>query len=321
MPKELPLRRILVALDFSESAGAALGRAVKLAQKTGATLFALHIVDDPSAQQGHANLHWQIPKDELARRERTLSEAAEEHLARILKPFRKTIKKLRMSIVPGIPFVEITRAAIQCRADLVVAGTQGLSGLKRMLVGSTAERLVRSCPCPVWIARHGHEWPLKSILVAVDLSEVSGKGLRLAATLARHLRCPITVLYVLNSPREDTGLLSDVDELKLNARQRRRLAQQRALEQLEEFIAMHVPPGIVVEPRLALGEPWHVIGVTAKNLDAGLVVLGSVGRTGIPGFFIGNTAEKVLRTCDRSLLTVKPDGFESPIKVEESSKS
>jgi nucleotide-binding universal stress UspA family protein len=53
----------------------------------------------------------------------------------------------------------------------------------------------------------------------------------------------------------------------------------------------------------------------AGRIDASLIVMGSVGRAGVPGFFIGNTAEKVLRSCDRSILTVKPDGFVSPVEA------
>jgi nucleotide-binding universal stress UspA family protein len=61
------------------------------------------------------------------------------------------------------------------------------------------------------------------------------------------------------------------------------------------------------------GTPWQEIRRAAKFLAADLVVIGTVGRSGIQGLLLGNTAEKILDTCDCSILTVKPEGFQSPL--------
>ena len=73
-----------------------------------------------------------------------------------------------------------------------------------------------------------------------------------------------------------------------------------------------------VEPKLHVieGDARYVVPMTARELDVDLIVMGTVARTGIAGFFMGNTAENILTQLDCSVLTVKPPGFISPITSE-----
>jgi hypothetical protein len=64
---------------------------------------------------------------------------------------------------------------------------------------------------------------------------------------------------------------------------------------------------------VAQGAAWKVISSAARRLNADLIVMGSVGRRGVSGFLIGNTAERVLHTAESSLLVIKPDDFETPV--------
>jgi len=312
---EFKCRKVLVATDFSEAAAAALGRAAQLAERAEAELTVVHVIEDPTGAVPATSFEfdWTIPPGEIRRAERRLRAAAEERLVKLIKPFQATIRKLRSEVCVGVPFVEIIRAALRKNVDLVVAGTRGLSVLPRLLVGSTAERLVRKCPCPVWVVKPEYEWPLRSILVPVDFTPVSHKSLKVAAFLAGVWGCQVTVLHVVNFPGQRTTGESPDEEMDAN-RQRREF-RKAAARRLSEFVAAHCTPAQEVQQCLAVGHPWRMIGNMAQRLDAGLILMGSVGRTGIPGFFIGNIAEKVLRTCDRSILTVKPDGFESPFGI------
>jgi nucleotide-binding universal stress UspA family protein len=313
--QEFPFHNILVATDFSEHAGAALGRAVDLAEKSGATIKVVHVVTGADwAVPGTSFAgHWRVPPAEIRKAEKRLRQQAEKRLAAWVAPFDKDNVELRSEVRVGIAFVEIIRAVRKDKHDLVLAGTRGLSGIGAMLVGSTAERLVRKCPCPVWVVKPQHEWPLRSILAPVDLTATSGKALEIASAVAKRARCPLTVLHVFNfSSQEIVTLPEAIAGLDLRAQ--RRALRQAAAKQLSHFVTRHVPQGIRVAQQLGVGDPWQVIVRAAEKLDSGLIVMGSVGRTGIPGFFIGNTGEKVLRHCDRSILAVKPDGFVSPVK-------
>lgn len=315
--RPVSFRKILVATDFSEHAGAALGRAVSLAERTGAAVSVLHVVDHVISQVPGTSFagHWRIAPAEVRKAEKRLRKESEERLGDWTAPFRKTGVTLRTETVVGTAFIEIIRAVLRQKSDLLLAGTRGLGALHRLLVGSTAERLIRKCPCPVWIVHPEHEWPIRRILVPVDLTEVSGKCLNLAATLAQFWKCEVQAFYVLNEPAAEASI-EMIQGRGTSLAQQRRDYRQAAADHLHEFVAAHTPAGIEVEERLAVGHAWRMIGLSANRIDASLIVMGSVARTGISGLLIGNTAEKVLRNCDRSLLTVKPDGFVSPVTLD-----
>ncbi|MDA1179623.1 MAG: universal stress protein, partial [Planctomycetota bacterium] len=69
-----------------------------------------------------------------------------------------------------------------------------------------------------------------------------------------------------------------------------------------------------IKTHLSWGTPWQEIGRTAQHIAADLITIGTVGRSGIQGILLGNTAERVLTTQNCSILTVKPEDFKSPIQ-------
>jgi nucleotide-binding universal stress UspA family protein len=316
MPSEkLPFHDILVATDFSEHAGAALGRAIDIAEATGAAVSAVHVVSDVTSTVPGTSFagHWRIPPGDIKKAEKELCRQAEKRLAAWITPFRKQAPKLRTEVLVGVPFVEIIRVVRKQKYDLVLAGTRGLSTVGRMLVGSTAERLVRNCPCPVWIVKPQHEWPVHSILVPLNCTRASSKILEIACAMAQYARSKLTVLHVLNVPTAEVAPLPKA-VAAMDVRSQRKFLRQAAATELNELVTRYASPLTGIVQQLGIGNPWQVIVRTANRLDAGLIVMGTVGRTGIPGFIIGNTAEKVLRHCDRSILAVKPDGFVSPVR-------
>src|SRR5262245_23533857 len=125
--QEFPFRNILVATDFSEHAGAALGRAVDMAGKTGATIKVVHVVTGVEwAVEGTSFAgHWRVPPAEIRKAEKRLRQQAEERLATWIAPFAKQKAKLQGEVLAGIAFVEIIRAARKGKHDLVLAGTRG----------------------------------------------------------------------------------------------------------------------------------------------------------------------------------------------------
>jgi len=307
------IRKILVATDFSEHAAAALGRAVWLAERTRASVTVAHVITGVAfaAPATAFAPHLGMDAAALRKAERQLRRESEAHLKQWLAPYEKSGLKISAATPAGTPFIELIRLVEKGSYDLLLAGTRGLSPFKRFLVGSTAERLVRKCPCPVWIVRPGHEWPLRSMLAAVDYSEVSARTLELAALLARVAGSELTVLHVIEDRLPASAIPEGAGSGQPESRQQLRRA---ASNRLKEFVARVAPPDLDVRQQLGVGEPWQLIVRAARRNEAGMVVMGSVGRSGIPGFFIGNTAEKVLRSCDRSILAVKPEGFVSPVQ-------
>lgn len=145
------MKTILVAVDFSDASVAAAKEALKLAAAFDAKVVALHVIHDPAEAPGFYS-----SKKAGKKVYRNMEEAAGKMMAAFVDKHLAKWKKLEARVLPGIPGDEIVRLAAEEKADLVVIGTRGHSGLKRLLLGSVADRVIRACPCPV-LAVHGDE--------------------------------------------------------------------------------------------------------------------------------------------------------------------
>lgn len=137
-----PIRKLLVPHDFSDAADAALGYALDLASKLGAEIVVVHA--------------WQLsayasPSSDLAKgMEKDLARDLEQVVAKHASAGVPITRELRL----GIPYVEICAAAKSTGADMIVMGTTGKTGLEHFLLGSVAERIVRTSTVPVLTVRH-----------------------------------------------------------------------------------------------------------------------------------------------------------------------
>lgn len=146
-PAELTVpavHHILCPVDFSETSERAVEYAGALAQRFGAELTVLHVVHDPLDVTGSHIPH--PPLEQL--REEMIREAGHTLHRRVGRALR-FLPRAKTAVVAGPPFRQIIRYAREHHVDLIVMGTQGLNGLDRLIMGSTAERIVRTAPCPV----------------------------------------------------------------------------------------------------------------------------------------------------------------------------
>jgi nucleotide-binding universal stress UspA family protein len=147
------IKRILIPIDFSEMSLQALDYAVELGKPFGAELVAVHVVEPiyyatPADVYGpSANLGMLL--DEQQR-------VAAEQLAELEDRLMKRGDKIETVLDSGVPYQKIVEAAEQRKADLIIMATHGRTGLSHLLLGSVAERVVRSAACPVLTVR-GHE--------------------------------------------------------------------------------------------------------------------------------------------------------------------
>lgn len=305
-------RKILVATDFSQCAAAALEQAVELARLSHAELTLAHAipVTRDTMEEFVANPWYAAANvDEIEER---LQHGADERLQGAIEPCKAFATGIELRTLWGTPFLELIHQVQEEGYDLVVAGTRGHSPVSRFLTGSTATKLVRKCPCAVWVAKPRASGRLHSILAPVDLTEVSRKSLRLAAELAQASEAALHALHVFADDR-DMHLRPLAMDFDVAETLHRRQVRRKALAQFEQFVdslSLPVQPTLHVER----GEPWKRILACGRRLDADLTVMGTVGRGGVSGLLIGNTAEKVLHSAARSLLAIKPDGFVSPVK-------
>jgi nucleotide-binding universal stress UspA family protein len=151
----IQLQRILIPIDFSDHSRHALRYGCAFAEKFGAELHLLNVVEDYYPMVPEAGL--MLPdKGEFLAGARA---AAERELAKLPDaPAAKGARVVRSAVV-GTPYVEIVRYARQHAIDLIVVGSHGRSGLAHVLMGSVAERVVRKASCPVLTVRPGqHEF-------------------------------------------------------------------------------------------------------------------------------------------------------------------
>ncbi len=138
------IRHILVPMDFSELARQALYHAIPLASGFGAKISLLHVVELPvyPTEMGTVVVH----------QERTL-QASRKELAALGEQLIPASLRGRVLVCMGRPYEEIANTARRLKVDLIVLTTHGYTGLKHVLLGSTAERVVRHAPCPVLTVR------------------------------------------------------------------------------------------------------------------------------------------------------------------------
>ena len=136
------IRHILVPHDFSDTAERALAYGVALAEKFGARLTVLHAYEVPAYAYPDAFI---ASFDFSSEIERAAASSLEDIKARMIHANANVVLSLRR----GVPWVEITSAASETKADLIVMGTHGRRGIARALLGSVAEKVVRTAPCPV----------------------------------------------------------------------------------------------------------------------------------------------------------------------------
>ncbi len=307
---------ILVATDFSDAAGAAVDTAVPIARRCGAKLTFAHVVPDAAASLAMANYGdgggplWVPTPEDAARLQNELREGAEQRLRKLVLEMRTGGLDLATEVLTGEPYESIIEAVKQKGIDLVVVGTRGMSAIKRVFVGSTATRLARMCPVPVWVARGGLPDNAQTVLAAVDFSPVSERIVSVSASMAAALNARLHVLHVYDT-NELYGAPTISDETRAEFSYYRRRARREAFGRLERLVESQAADHGTATFHVAQGTAHRVINSTARRLDAGLVVMGSVGRRGLSAFFIGNTAEKVLHTLHRSLLVIKPLEFEA----------
>ncbi len=252
---------------------------------------------------------------------RYLTTTAEQSAAKILHGLVEQARGKGIEAVDkmamGSGWLELVRQALRDRHDLVLIGTRDRTGLERMLFGGTAIKVVRRCPCPVWVAKpDGEPSPLR-ILVASGLDPVAEEGLRLAVELAGVTPTLIHLLHAVDFPLDrhwSTGLPDAKEEAY------RRRVRTHAVKELEGQIdrvgARKLAPPVQVHLLDEVGcLPDQGIHKFLKKNPIDLLVMGTIARSGIAGVMIGNTAERLLPELSCSLLAIKPKDFVSPVRL------
>ncbi|MEX0585155.1 MAG: universal stress protein [Pirellulales bacterium] len=151
----IQLRKILVPTDLSEFSQHAVRYGCEFARRFQSELYLLTVVQDVVALIPEPGMAFPAPGEYL----QELRDASQQALARVPEGAAAEGLQITREVRVGTPFLEIVRYARDIDADLIVIGTHGRSGLAHVLLGSTAEKVVRKASCPVLTVRpQGHDF-------------------------------------------------------------------------------------------------------------------------------------------------------------------
>ncbi|HBQ40639.1 MAG TPA: universal stress protein, UspA [Halieaceae bacterium] len=325
-------KHILCVLEADASSELAWERAVALAESNQAALTVATVIPRLPSITGlsHAG---RDPVD-------LQSALRQQHEARLasLTAHHQRGASIPHTVLTGISFLEIIREVLRGSHDLVIKCPESPDWLDRFFAGDDMQ-LLRQCPCPVWFVKPDVAGPYKRILAAVDVAQFHPPE-----DLARHRRLNVQVLemaaslalaesaelHVVHAWEAMTELASNLavsasipkDRLASGIEQER-LQHRQQLDRLLHDIGALNPAAqealryLAPRTHLVKGSPRQEVPLLARQLEVDCLVMGTVARTGIRGFFMGNTAETILEQIDCSVLAIKPEGFATPVTAND----
>ncbi len=295
------LATIVVATDFSSGAADALNRAIGIAAAHHARLELVHAIEMEAAEPIPPELRRAVEKglraaEDTARREGV--EAASRHRQ-------------------GKAWEVVAEAAAETGADLVVVGARGQTAYARPLIGSRADRIIRTAPTPVLTVRAadgGTAWRPKTVLLATDFSQESERAASAALRLVRPFpeRPRLVLLHVWQPLIEfeyawaPVVLKGRLDE-----------ARKRTRADLERLAAVLRGADFRVSVVMHDGYPAQGVEREAEANNADLIAVGTHGRSGLKRLMLGSIAERVLHHARCPVLTARLQEAAVPVGVSE----
>jgi nucleotide-binding universal stress UspA family protein len=283
------VNHILIPTDFSPCAEGAVEYGLLLARQAGASVHVMHVVC-PGAGCG------------------------EERAA-----FRAIRRTLQMNDTDGLTangFVvqgaevaaRIAEVAVAVRAGLLVMGTHGRRGIKHALLGSIAEEVVRTAPVSVLTVRGSVQGGVpRRVMAAVDFSSCAPAVLHQAYHVARTCGAALDVVHVIEPmafPVSLTGIATVYDLIPDYARKVR--------DRLDALVQAALPREGAVAIHLEDGHPFMALAAFAEKHEAGLIVAGTHGLKGVPLYFLGSVAERLVRRAPCPVLIAKAAEWAGP---------
>jgi len=296
----IDIRRVLCAIDFSDTSRHALEHAVAIAKWYGAHVTALHVIHPAYV------LEPPVLFDELADAPTAAGarRARQELLSSWLAPANRLGVKTSTLVDEGNPARQILGHAASTSADLLVLGTHGHEGFERLILGSVAEKVLRKAACPVLTvpppAVAAARLPYTRLLCPVDFSESSLAAVRLAFSIAEEADARLTILHVFDWPPDDELLVE-----RLDASNFRMLVEDQTHGRLEALVNDDARVWCKPATKVAYGKPYRRILEVAEAETSDLIVLGVRGRNPLDLTLFGSTTNHVVRRATCPVLTLK----------------
>ncbi|MDH3727615.1 MAG: universal stress protein [Myxococcales bacterium] len=285
----MKLKQIIVATDFSVESNAPIRHGIEIARSSGAALLVVHVVETPGDDEAlqSAVEHWHAD--------------SEARLARQIEACASDDVDVAQEIVDAPSATEGLQSLVDShRADLVIVGSTGLTGIKHALLGSTAQKALRTVQAHVLVAR-GETPPVggyKRILIPTDFSPPAEQALELALALAAP-NAQFDLVHCWRVPEatradEYSELVIDAVAASVKERGRKLLESFRQDAPSATFSSVNQSPERGIAEKLEGG-------------DYDLVVVGSYGRSKLRHWLLGSVAEHTARVAPCAVAVARPD--------------
>ncbi len=303
-------KKILTVIDPTTDNQKALKRSIELAHRSGGEITAFLTIYDFSYE-----MTTMLSGEERESMRQSMINDRQQWLEEKVSELDHKNITINTSIIwHNRPFEKIIKKVIAEEFDIVIKGTHQHDKLKSVIFTPTDWHILRKCPCPVLLVKE-HNWPdngnlLTALNIGSDDEEHKALNNKLTQE-ATHLATLIKAnTHLVNSyPGTPVNIAIEIPEFNAceyndTMLKHHKTAMQSHAEKFNISIEnTHVKEGL----------PEDVIQSISKTIDAELVVLGTIGRTGISAALIGNTAEHVIDRLNCDVLAIKPDGYISPL--------
>jgi len=297
------LQTLVVAVDFSETSSRAFERACGIAAARSAELVVVHVL--PSAPMAVHGVQPITPPPDLTGH---IRELAERELGRLVDRARERGLTAASVLSGGSAGREVVDLAAERGAQLIVLGTRGLTGFSHLVLGSTAEYVVRHAHCPVLTIHPDDRGSLdeaRNVIIPIELrgdpEPAAREVLRVLGAAAREARVLLT--YSDHLPAYLQPWMGELGIDRIGLEEIRGRVEDELGPAAERLRAL----GFEVEVVVCEGEPASVVTELAGARDADLVAMETHGRTGAAHLLLGSTAERVVQHAGCAVLTVRRD--------------
>lgn len=306
-------RHLLVPVSPEQELGPAFHQALRFADQQKAKVTLLTVVEDLEEIQDLSKYAF-TTLDLLNKATAIYHQQLKNHVLLLKQQYPHITFSTQIRM--GIPFIEIIKSSVEGKVNLIIIDAHRSHKKVACQWGSTTKHLMRKSAIPIW-AIHHTESQIKRIVAAIDVTKEDSGSLNNTIIQLAHELASINQasLYPCHAWRlESEGYLrkwnscTDLDIALIT----KRLRSERC-SRLRTLLAPYEQLPTPVHLRLIEGDAKEVLPDFVRKEGIDLVIMGSVSRTGIAGFLMGNTAEYMLDDLQCSVITLKPKGFRSPV--------
>ncbi|QBR83769.1 universal stress protein [Legionella israelensis] len=288
----MPLKRAIIATDFSKHAEYALKRAILLAEHQDITLELIHVLKQPWPAS-----FVQFSNKEQQKELLRLEKNTEEKLQNLVKPFSSKVS-MKISVLLGRIADEIIRFTQDNQGDLIIAGAHGQYHVSDYVLGTTSGDMVRQGNTPVLLIKKEPSFSYNKILIATDFSEASKRAVEFAFQCFPEAR--FQLLHIVDIYYRQ---FLNVDNVGKNERSN---PTKNIFKKLDDFLKDCKVKPDKFEKKVIGGYLADAIIMQSKKWSADLLVFGTQGHSKLHYLLMGSVAKRLVQLSNIDMLTVPP---------------